>query len=357
MSKNKSASYKLLAVLLLCVGTILLFNDFDQYRVIGPELLTNNRFQEQLNHWQYSKPGVSISPPGSGVAFLQSENPLGIINLSQTIANVDYFRLLRLSCDLKSLDIPPHDEGWHVARVVLFSNDHDGKPVYTRAHHLASLTGGHDWEHHEGAFPVYPDSNSVSLFIQLAQTTGSLWIRNMSLRPIAEKRSFRAYRNTAMALWILTCLWIVVPMIKSSIGNTQRATVLMLALVILVGVLMPEAMKEYIGRTLFPTLAGITDGAVSNGTFQFLPVLRKPDIYKLGHFTLFALLAATALYRRPYSVSRGGIFGCLILFAFSTEVLQLFVPGRTPLLSDVMVDSAGIILVLVLLRIAFSDIK
>ncbi len=354
MTKAEPTTYKVLALLLLCLGTIELFNDFDRYLVIGPELLTDNRFQKKLDHWWHSNQGTSVPVPGSGIAVLQSENPADIIGLTQTIANVDYFKLLRLSCELMTLDMPLHEKEGHMARVVLVSNDRDGEPVYSRPHLMAGLSGKHDWEQHEGVFRVYSDSANVTLSIQIMQTTGTLLVRNLSLRPLAEKRSFQTYRNIAISLWALAGIWIIAPMVKAAFGNAQRTTILAVALTVLAGVLMPESLKEHIGRTLFPSLAKVAAGMVSYGTFQFLPVLRTPDIYKVGHFFLFALLAAIALYRRPYALSRSETFACLILFAFVTEVLQLFIPGRAALLSDVIVDSAGMVMGLALQWIVLS---
>lgn len=354
MTKAESTAYKVLALLLLCLGTIALFNNFERYLVIGPELLTDNRFQDKLQQWQYSSPGTSVPQPGSGIAVLQSENPDDIISLTQTISKVDFFKLLRLSCELKTSNIPLHEGGWNVARVVLVSNNREGEPVYSRHHMLVALSGKHNWEYHEGVFPVYPDSASVNLSVQIAQSTGTLWVKNLSLRPLAAKRSFRKYRSIALTLWALAGIWIIAPMVKSAFGNAQRTLVLALALAVAVGVLMPESVKEHIGNTLFPSLAHVTGGMVTDGTFQFLPLLRTPDIYKVGHFFLFALLAAVALYRRPYALSHSGTFACLILFALITEVLQLFIPGRTALLSDVFVDSAGMVVGLALQRILLS---
>jgi VanZ like family len=356
VTKAKSDINKVVALLLLCLGTIALFNDFERY-LVGPELLTDNRFQEKLEHWQHPSPEVTVPVPGYGIAVLQSKNPDVVTHLNQTISNVDNFKLLRLSCDIKSLNIQAQDMEWRVAHILLFSNDRDGNPVDSRPHNFTSLTGSHDWEHHEGVFPVYADSPSVSLYAQITMTTGTLLVRSLSLRPVVEKPSFTVYRHITITLWALAGIWIVAPIVKSAIGNPQRTIVLVLALAVVAGVLMPEPLKEYFGRTLNPSLTTEPSGTISFGTFQFLPLLRTRDIFKLGHFILFTLLAAAALYRRPYAFSRSGTFACLILFAFVTEVLQLFVPGRTALLSDVIIDSAGIVTGQLLLRMSRADTR
>jgi VanZ family protein len=66
---------------------------------------------------------------------------------------------------------------------------------------------------------------------------------------------------------------------------------------------------------------------------------------------MFAMLAVAALYRRPYPVSLARMLGYLFLFALVTEVLQLLVSGRSAQLGDVLIDSAGMITGLMLLRL------
>ena len=60
----------------------------------------------------------------------------------------------------------------------------------------------------------------------------------------------------------------------------------------------------------------------------------------MAHFVLFAAMAALPVYGRWW----GGFAGALLLalaLAASTELLQLWVPGRHPLLRDGLIDLAG----------------
>jgi VanZ family protein len=68
-------------------------------------------------------------------------------------------------------------------------------------------------------------------------------------------------------------------------------------------------------------------------TLQIPPI----DIYKIGHFIMFAILS----FATPLLATWEVIIG-LCLFAFSSEVLQLFVAGRTPQSGDVLLDILGI---------------
>lgn len=70
-------------------------------------------------------------------------------------------------------------------------------------------------------------------------------------------------------------------------------------------------------------------------------------IRKLAHFSEYALLAIFVLIALRYSAEKKGrklyllSEGICILYAAVDEVHQLFVPGRSGMLSDVLIDSAG----------------
>jgi VanZ family protein len=60
----------------------------------------------------------------------------------------------------------------------------------------------------------------------------------------------------------------------------------------------------------------------------------------MAHFVLFAAIAALPVYGRRW----GGFAGALLLalaLAASTELLQLWVPGRHPMVRDGLIDLAG----------------
>lgn len=107
--------------------------------------------------------------------------------------------------------------------------------------------------------------------------------------------------------------------------------------------------------------SGQSDGIVDKVITLYLDDLEDADnagagavrsllsfvIRKLGHFSEFALLCASAfaaLMRVPRYKLRL-LFACVIglVYACTDEIHQLFVPGRAGMISDVAIDLCGVI--------------
>jgi hypothetical protein len=344
-----STQIKVTALLLLALGTILFFNYHERYAVVGPELIRNAHFHPPLPEWKHSARGVTIPAPGT--VELQSTSPDVTIHITQDIPDARRFALLRLTCQTATRNVRQGIKPWMTARVILLSHDRDGKPLYRLPHTLTNRLGTHDWKHHERVFSVARGASKISLSLQLARASGTLLVRNLSLRPVTEKASYRKLRLLAILLWVSAACWVTVPLVRSATGNTSRIIFLALGLLIIFGTLMPESLKLDIGTALFPSLAEIPVIPPDSARFRVIPLLPALNIFKAGHFVLFALFAGFAFSRRPYKIPRNHMLGYLLLFALITEVLQLLDPGRTASLGDLLIDSAGIVTGIILTRI------
>lgn len=74
----------------------------------------------------------------------------------------------------------------------------------------------------------------------------------------------------------------------------------------------------------------------------------KMPIRKLAHFSIYTVLGiATICHMSTYSIVRYKRIGCSLiigmLYAISDEIHQLFVPGRSGQMTDVLIDTMGVL--------------
>lgn len=74
----------------------------------------------------------------------------------------------------------------------------------------------------------------------------------------------------------------------------------------------------------------------------------KMPIRKLAHFSIYTVLGITNMcHMSTYSIVRYKRIGCSLiigmLYAISDEIHQLFVPGRSGQMTDVLIDTIGVL--------------
>ncbi|NOT10834.1 MAG: VanZ family protein [Methylococcaceae bacterium] len=335
-----TATFNTAILLALTLGTILFFNYYQRFVVSGAELVKDNQFLENFGEWEHS---IHAMTTGPGIASLHSENSSEIVNLSQKISNIGQYRLLRLACDIKASNVTHHKNSWNTARVILIFYNPQAQAMYHLPHTLATFEGTQDWTHYEGIFQVPANASATEVGVQLTQITGTLNVKKISLRPVAETESFGNIRKLGLFVWSTVLFWITLPLLRSARGNCHRTLIIALGIAIMFGVLMPDDIKKGIGIFLSPSRIMVPESSLTTA-FKFTPLLPPLDIFKLGHFVLFTALAVAARFGNPYPASRTAIPAYLFVFALVTEVLQLFVSARSAQMGDVLIDSMGITL-------------
>lgn len=79
---------------------------------------------------------------------------------------------------------------------------------------------------------------------------------------------------------------------------------------------------------------------VSKRTERIIRKIAHFSIYTLVGFLLMALFSTYENIKRKYQMYISAIIG--ILYAFSDEIHQSFIPGRGPKVTDVFIDSLGV---------------
>ena len=116
------------------------------------------------------------------------------------------------------------------------------------------------------------------------------------------------------------------------------------------------------GNSLLP---GEVSGAISQWVGRILKALfgfssEQPDaghglLRKLAHFTEFACLGGlltwlTAMFGKSFPLALAGGFAV----ACVDETIQCFVPGRGPAFTDVLIDTAGVLLGICVLLVGYK---
>lgn len=332
-------------VILLGIATIWFFNAYPRYRPVGPELLVNAGLGDGLSGWHHGEDGIEWR---DGEVTLRSSDSSRSPAISQAVTSVAPGSLLLLACDFKTQGLVGGAQSWEAGRVALFSFNSAGKALYHRAHTLARQTGSRDWIHVERTFEVGEQVVKLEVTAQLLHSRGEMSVRGFSLRPVSLTAEFKHFRQWLLIAWVLLVTWIAVPFAREAFTSRVHGLVLILAAGILIGVLMPEALKESLGAAIWPgkamaKAAFVASDIDDNHRFGMVPKLPNPDIFKIGHWLMFALLACTLVVARPYRMAMAAQLGNLCLLAVVSEILQLFMPGRTPQLGDVAIDCVGII--------------
>lgn len=348
MSCLNSAIFKISMLILMSCCSILFFNGYERYQLVGPELIENADFSKGLAHWQHTGNVSIFALNNEMIAKLETTVPIESAFISQFIRPSGHTRLVKLGCEIKTEDIINGDTSWKTARIVLVSFNAAGEAIYSLPHVLVRQQGSRDWRRHEKVFAIPGDVSKIMVAAQVIKSTGSLWIKSISLHPVTLKSAFRDYRLALMLIWVVILFWVTVPFFKSGFSSVKHGFVLLLGIGVIVGVLMPESMKESMGAaiTASDTVASTTYIPTQfNNTqsFNLNPHLPELDIHKVGHFMLFTLLSIAVFGGRPYKKSTASLLAYLVLFALISEVLQLFMDGRTAQLGDVLIDSGGII--------------
>lgn len=119
------------------------------------------------------------------------------------------------------------------------------------------------------------------------------------------------------------------------------------------------------GNSLLPgSVSGAISKFVSHLVFQV--ILGQPEtsgsghglLRKIAHFTEFACLGAS-LSRLMFWLKKPRVLALLgaFLVACSDETIQRFVPDRGPSFRDVMIDTSGALVGMILLLVGYAYVK
>lgn len=336
---------RLVILIVLLGATISFFQLYERYEPVGPELLMDRNFRHGFTHWSRSGRGVA-EIKGDKTVVLRASEPSADVAVRQSLANPERYSLLRLSGELKAEDIHPGDRFWHRGRLVLASFDVEQR-MMSVPHLVADLEGTRPWQTYRQVFRVPERVHEMRVGIQLIGASGTLLVRNLSLREVREREHYAVYRGIGVAIWTAALIWIAIPYFSRLRLDLPHLLMYVAIAGIFAGTLMPAELKMEIDSEI---------GTAVSQVVQILKVDRKAEevsvlrlvldslvISKLGHFLFFALLGFGVCWAYP-AKHRLVLLSGLLSLALVSEVLQFFVENRLPRVADFIIDGAGIIL-------------
>ncbi len=335
---------KVLIFLVLVLCTVLAYSIVDKYIETGEQLLVNSDFAYGSEGWHVRGVKTAFVGVDSGVAQITLQKPELSVQLSQKVDPSLLGDKVVLRGTVKAVGIVGGVKAWQKGRVILVQYV-EGKPIYSSPHVLVALEGTHDWAEYSQIIPVLSNATEVRVGMQLSHCTGELEVKELSLYRVLVNPVYRVVQWLVFGLWALFMICVFLPGIVGSFeGWKCSAFVVLVIVAILLGTTAPasirnEAKSEVLNYAKISADKIIEYGGTAVAELK-VPEWLSVDITKVGHFLLFGLLGGV-LYFRQGGRTLSDIFVDIGILACGSELMQLFIEGRSALVGDVVIDFAG----------------
>ena len=332
---SERINIKVIGLLVMCAMTVTFFNVQEQYTDNGPELLENTVFCCELKEWERSGSDISVIAEETPILQIESDLHEKVVSVSQTVHVKQQFQMLKFTADLKTKNVASGNKPWEVARLLLTRLDSNGHPVYTEPHVLTSRHGSTGWENFTRVFRIGDHDGDVRITVQLLKATGVMWVRNLSVIPVAKNPTYEFYRLIFSSIWVIFALFILIDWLRAAQVTGYHIKVALIIIIIMVGALMTEGMRGSIYSAIYPVYIEYMPSS--------LVVNEVVTPLRIAHFLIFLLLTLTLLSGKENNKQKLTNLCFILLLAMTTEVLQFLVDGRNPRLLDFLANVAGIL--------------
>lgn len=332
-------------VLLLCLINLLAFTLLTPYDSVGPQLLENADFSQGLQGWKLEGDARSLHIE-DGLLRIDHLSNAGMTILTQCHPAKEMPAYLLLSGQGMSSGVVRGDKPWHEACIDLLGYDERGKADFSVKIRLFGMDGDQAWVEAARVYRNAVGYQQICVQISLFQAAGSFQIRALSLHQALTNATYQTISLILLVGWGVLSLWIVRALYEYYREKPQASYLLIVFVLLLTGILLPQEARSSLEEHILSLLSHLeifiapTDTLQQHGSFDLWP--QQWDLSKISHMLGFALLSGILFTERKVAPV-GRLFG-LLLLAVATELLQFYVPDRTPRLSDVIVDGLGVLM-------------
>jgi hypothetical protein len=363
----------------------LFFQAYQPWQAIDEDLLYNTGYFDNvtdLSGWTREHGRVQWSDD-TGFVSLSSTSRL---RFQLPVKTGD---LLLSSGKIKTTELKSGRKPWDAARIMVYFEDERGRIHWSHPHDVGYLAGNRDWQLFTMAIDVPAFARKGWLELAHYGKSGIASFDEISVKPAVWKPTYSHWQMFFGMFWASIMMWLVL--------NTHFWTLpwgkslLTVGLLIIIGVTLPPATMFQVASSgaefsrkvldtaeeVFPDQApsqssikanppqpvrqtpetGVEPVSVDTPTVEVARTkkpVQAPDtdtrlkigpaeIQKLGHTFLFACLGYIAFSGFAGKASLKILSYSLVLFALSTEILQLVIDGRLFAFSDALLDVLGII--------------
>jgi VanZ family protein len=317
----------------------------EKYQESGEQLLKNPFFTNELQGWEKNSlldTGIAVN---NGTVTLNARNKEGFCKIFQEIKTLGQETRFRLDAELKATDVSAGEKRWDQARLLLITIM-DGKANYKVKHEVVSLAGNQGWQKYSKVFHIPKGTQTVQVAAQMSQCSGEFSLQNPHLYRVVESPLYTLSKWLALPLWGAFFISLLQPSLRGKGKNLSKLLLILTLTVIGIGITLSSLTKNNLRDEILQEAKSYTAPVkqIVKTTLEvehILPFkLPHVDITKLAHFFLFALLALILLLINP-QISCQALLINLLLIACSTELIQLYMEGRSPLFRDLVIDMAG----------------
>jgi VanZ family protein len=334
-----------LFAIFLVVLSYLFFTSMDAYVIDGEQLLVNRDFSDDMSGWliRGSRERIQAS---EGIVTIRHEVKSKSNSLSQCWDSEIFTDQILLGITTSTTDLEPGEKPWHQARVGLIGYFPDGKKDYRLSSSLVALYQDQPWKAYQQGFNIDAALERICMTITLQGSKGVFQFKEPLVYPARIPTEYSLIKSLSLVIWLFAGAYWLTLLVKHYRGKIQIVFLTLMVVVIAVGVLMPIGLKALLTNWLSTYVPAFLTAAILNDmglSLQFWTDLlpQRWDASKFGHLLGFFLMSATLFSEKEKSVWT--LLPGLVLLALVSEVLQHYVPGRGPSLSDVLVDLIGII--------------
>ena len=311
----------LMMALALSAVTMFSLTKIDRFFVANQQLLSNTAFEGANKVWKRSGEGE--------IRF--SENLATLTN--QTVQNQTYYQTFdvdapgyfRVSLIAAVEEVLPGKFHWEKASVSVYLLDSEGNRFDT----IPILEAEGTIAMSEYSQRIYLGKNveQATIDVRLLNTSGAISVGKIVISSLDEYLTYKTARNILSVVWAVYFSVLVFYLLRNTDGAMLKLCVLFGMLSVL-GAIAPAFFVEIFKEIVSTILNTLAIGSLIG------------DLMIVSHFSIFLCVGVIAgwLYRKAGFIF---VISAVLVFAVVTESVQVLVRTRTPSVDDLLVDSAG----------------